>query len=249
VRRAAILVAITSLLGCGSDSASETRKVTVLAASSLKSVLESLAEEYEADDPDVDVVLSFDSSSKLALQITEGAPADLFASADDVSMQSVVDEGLVAGDPDVIATNRLAIVVPPGNPEAITDLADLGRPGLVVALCAPSAPCGRYAASAFERAGVPVPSASQEENVTAVLTKVRLGEADVGIVYVTDVRGAGDAVTGVPIATEHAVVARYPVAVLTAGSSQADAAALKQLLLSRTGRRILADAGFGPPDG
>ncbi len=247
--RAGILLVIAALLACGSDGASEnrTRTVTVLAASSLKVVFESLAEAYEAENADVDVVLSFDSSSKLALQITEGAPADLFASADEVSMQTVVDEGLAVEEPDVFATNRLEIVVPAGSPESIAGLADLGRPGLVLALCAPAAPCGRYAATAFERAGVAAPAASQEENVTAVLTKVRLGEADAGVVYVTDVRSAGAAVTGVPIPAEHNVVARYPVAVLRFGANQADAAAFGQLLLSAAGRRILADAGFGAP--
>jgi molybdate transport system substrate-binding protein len=189
------------------------------------------------------VELNFGGSSTLAAQITQGAPADVFASADQPNMQKVVDAGL-AGAPATFATNRLQLVVGPGNPKGIRSLADLARPGLVVVLCAPAVPCGTYAAQALGKAGVTVHPASQEQDVKAVVTKVQLGEADAGIVYRTDVRAAGAAVAGVDIPADQNVTAEYPIAELK-GASPA-AAGFVDFVRSPEGQLILGGFGFGP---
>src|SRR2546423_11168819 len=147
--------------------------------------------------------------SALAGNWQEGAPADVLATADNTTMQQAVAAGDAVG-PHVFAKNRLEIVVPRGSPKEVAGLADFGRLR-VVALAAPSVPAGRYAAEAFARAGLPLPPASQEPDVRAVLTKVELGEADAGVVYVTDGLAAGDRVTRVTIPPEHNVVASYVV--------------------------------------
>ena len=189
------------------------------------------------------VQLNFGGSSTLAAQITQGAPADVFASADQASMQRVVDAGDATARA-VFATNRLQLVVGPGNPKGIHSLADLARPGLVIVLCAPAVPCGAYAAQALGKAGVTVHPASQEQDVKAVLTKVELGEADAGIVYETDVRAAGRAAAGIDIPAGENVIADYPIALLK-GASRA-AAEFVDFVRSPDGQRILAGFGFGP---
>ncbi len=221
--------------------------VTVLAASSLTESFEDIAAAFEGEHPDVDVQLSFDASSALATQIQEGVPADVFASADGTNLAKVADAGLGAGEPVVFATNRLQIAVPKGNPAGVEGLADLAAGGLRLALCAPEVPCGRYAAQAFAQAGLEVPSASQEENVRGVLTKVALGEADAGIVYVTDVRTNGD-VEGVDLPAAHQVVAAYPATVLRDAGDPEAAAAFLAFLSGQDAQAILRAAGFGEPD-
>jgi len=162
-------------------------------------------------------------------------------------MQKLVDTGLVMGSPRVFATNRLQIVVPAGNPKGITGLADLRRPGLVVVLCAPAVPCGRYADQALQRAGVGLVPASQEADVKAVVSKVALGEADAGIVYVTEVKAGGVKVQGIVIPDNENVVAGYPIAVLKAAHDGRAAQAFVDFVLSPAGPRVLAGFGFGGP--
>ncbi len=187
--------------------------------------------------------LNFGGSAALATQITQGAPADVFASADQPNMQKVVAAGYVSAAA-VFATNRLQVVVGHGNPKGIHSLADLARPGLVLVLCAPAVPCGAYGAQALSKAGVTVHPASQEQDVKAVVTKVHLGEADAGIVYRTDVRAAGSGVEGVDIPAEQNVTAAYPIAVLK-GAVPA-AGGFVDFVRSPQGQRILAGFGFGP---
>jgi molybdate transport system substrate-binding protein len=163
------------------------RTLMVFAAASLAVPFGSLAEAFGALHPDTDVELHCAGTPRLVVQIREGAPVDVFASADEPNMQAVADAGLVLGAPRVFARNRLAIVVPRGNPRGIRALADLARPAVTVLLCGPQVPAGRYARQALARASVEVHPASDEPSVQGVLTKVRLGEADAGIVYVTDV--------------------------------------------------------------
>src|SRR5260370_1600895 len=146
------------------------------------------------------VKFTFSGSSTLVSQIQQGAVGDVFASADQPNMQKLINAGLTAESPIVFARNDLEIVVGKGNPKHITSLADLARSGLVVVLCAPAVPCGRYAAQALRKAGVTVNPASQEADLTGVLRKVALNEPDPGIVYVTDVRPPGAAVPRHPIA-------------------------------------------------
>jgi molybdate transport system substrate-binding protein len=161
-------------------------------------------------------------------------------------MQKAVDAGLVAGSPSIFAHNRLEIVVGSGNPKHVAGLSDLGRSGLVVVLCAPVVPCGHYAAQALQNAGVTVQPASQETDVKAVVSKVALGEADAGIVYVTDVKAAGAAVQGVQIPLSANVVADYPVAVLKDSQNAPLARAFISYLLG-AGQATLGRYGFTGP--
>src|SRR5437868_544413 len=181
--------------------------ITVFAASSLNAAFTTLGADFEKSHPGTMVRFSFAGSSSLAAQIQQGALGDVFASADQPNMQKVIQAGLTSQMPIVIARNDLEIVVAKGNPKHVEALADLARSGLVVVLCAPAVPCGHYAAQTLQKAGVSVKPASQEADVKSVLSKVALGEADAGLVYVTDVKSAGNAVEGVAIPAVLNVVA------------------------------------------
>lgn len=228
------LVSFFALASCGgaSDDA-----VVVFAAASLTDAFEEIAEAYTAETGD-EVVLSFAGSSDLAAQIGEGAPAEVFASADVANM--------VESDPDgtarTFATNRAEIVVEPGNPHAISTLADLDDPDLLVVVCAEQVPCGSYTATVFDRAGIDVAPASFESNVRAVLTKVALGEADAGIVYATDVVAADGSVDGVPIGDEFNVDATYPIVALDDTGDD-----FVEFVLGDRAQAILRSHGFGSP--
>jgi molybdate transport system substrate-binding protein len=221
--------------------------VTAFAAASLTSAFQAVAAAFEKTHPDAKVQLNLAGSSTLAQQIEQGAPADVFASADETNMQQLVKTGAIAGTTQIFARNRLQIVVAPGNPKGITGLADLTKPGLTIALCGPTVPCGRYAAEAFHKAGVTAPASSQELDVKAVLNKVAMGEADAGIVYVTDVRAAGSKVAGVDIPESSNVVARYPIAVVKDAPNLAAAITFMDYVLSPDGQQVLARFGFLPP--
>jgi molybdate transport system substrate-binding protein len=249
------LLAVALLVGvgaCGSGgsggSGSPPARVTlrVFAASSLTEAFGALGDAFESSHPGVDVRFNFAASSALAQQITEGAPADVFVSADEPNMAKVVDGGGAVGSPVVVARNRLSIVVEKGNPKRITSLRDLARPGTVVVLCAPEVPCGRYAAAALSTSGVTVRPASLEENVKAVVTKVALGEADAGIVYVTDVRAASKDVDGVAIdvAGAPALQAVYPAVVVRGARDRSLARAWVSFVRSPDAQRTLARFGF-----
>ncbi len=249
--RCASVVAAACLVACGSPApASSTpapRTVTVFAAASLTAAFQAIGSALGRANPRLQAEFNFAGSSALVAQIQQGAPADVFASADQPNMQKLVDGGLVSGSPRVFATNRLQLVVPAGNPKGITRLADLARPGLVVVLCAPAVPCGRYAAQALQKAGVSLVPASQEADVKGVVSKVALGEADAGIVYVTDVNAGGGRVQGIAIPDDQNVVATYPIAVVTPAQVGRGAQAFVDFVLSPQGQRILASFGFGGP--
>jgi molybdate transport system substrate-binding protein len=183
----------------------------------------------------------YDGSSTLATQIGEGAPADVFASADEKNMSKVAAQ---APDPQLFAGNTLVIAVPKGNPGGVATLADLAR--VTTVLCAPEVPCGAASATLLSNADVRVTPASSEQNVTAVLTKVAAGEADAGLVYATDVNGRDDVETIVPAGAD-AVVNRYPIAAMTDAPNPAAAAAFVAFVLGEDGQRVLADAGFRAP--
>jgi molybdate transport system substrate-binding protein len=221
--------------------------VTVFAASSLTDALRKAGEQLKAKHPGTDLVFNFGSSSTLATQITSGAPADVFASADEANMQKIVDATLSDGPPAVFAGNRLQIAVAPSNPKRIAGLADLARPDLVVVLAGPTVPAGRYALEALQKAGVTVSPASQEIDVRAVLNKVALGEADAGIVYVTDVKSAATRVAGVDIPEQHQVAARYPIAVVKGSKNARLARAFADFLRSDDGQKLLTELGFSRP--
>lgn len=228
---------------CG-GTATPVRTTTVFAAASLTAPLTALAAEFEHAHAGVRVELHFAGTPQLVLQLREGARADVFASADETNMQRVVAAGQAAGAPQAFAHNRLAIVVPAGNPKSIGDLADLSRADLRVALCGPEVPAGRYARQALAKAGVELAPVSDEPSVKAVVAKVRLGEIDAGIVYRTDARAEG--VEALPVAALHDVVASYPIVALRGARRADDAAAFVAFVLSASGQRILAEHGFEP---
>ena len=236
--------------GCGNDRPSSTTAggdTTVFAAASLTDAFTELGEAFIAANPDARVTFNFAASSELVTQIDEGAPADVFASADWNNMTKLTDAGSTAGQPVVFTTNLAEIVVEPGNPRGITGVADLAHEDLLVISCAPEVPCGRYAQQILDNAGVSVTFRSLEENVRAVVSKVTLGEADAGIVYVTDVINAGDAAGGVEIPGELNVVAEYPIAVTQESPDPEAARAFVEFVLSAEGQAILESYGFVSP--
>jgi molybdate transport system substrate-binding protein len=246
-RFASLLVACVILSPARASTAAESAdaRVTVLAAASLTEAFKSIGSAFEKTHPGLTV--EFGASSTLVIQIKEGAPGDVFASADESNMQAAADAGELAGAARIFATNRLTIVVPKGNPKRVTSLADLSRSGVTVALAAPQVPAGKYAAQIFTKAGVAVPQASQELDVRAVLNKVAMDEADAGIVYVTDIRAGGGKVEAVPIPEQYNVVARYPIAVLKHAAHPKEAQAFVDFVLSPPGQGTLAQFGFAPP--
>jgi molybdate transport system substrate-binding protein len=241
--------------GCGDDhdeaSAASgdipSGEITVFAAASLTDVFSELGDAFTAANPDTEVTLNFASSSDLVAQIGEGAPADVFASADEPNMAKLTAGAGTTGEPEVFATNRLEIIVAPGNPHRIVTVADLAGRDLIVVTAAPQVPIGKYAAEVLASAGVEVTPKSLEENVKAIVTKVVLGEADAGIVYATDVRAAGPDADGVEIPVDLNVVATYPIAVPAGSPNQGAAAAFVDFVLSPEGQAILASFGFGSP--
>lgn len=222
-------------------------QVTVFAASSLSAAFNEVGGAFHTRYPNARAQFSFAGSQVLAAQIAQGAPADVFASADRPNLDKVVGGGYSDGQPKDFVSNKLAIVVAAGNPRAISSLADLARPGLVVVLCAPAAPCGAYAQQALTRAGVQVNPRSQEQDVKGVVTKVSLKEADAGIVYVSDMMAAGPSVLGVNIPDAQNVVANYPIVRVKNGPNRAAAQAFIDFVLSPEGQAILARHGFGAP--
>ncbi|MEZ3155676.1 molybdate ABC transporter substrate-binding protein [Microbacterium sp. BWR-S6Y] len=227
--------------GDPTSSAALSGTVEVYAAASLQRSFDEIAAAFEQQNPGVTVSPVYDGSSTLATQIGEGAPADVFASADEKNMAKVVAQ---APDPQVFAANTLVIAVPAGNPAQVSALADLAR--VTTVLCAPEVPCGAASQTLLSNAGVAVTPASSEQNVTAVLTKVAAGEADAGLVYATDVVGRDDVEAIVPAGAD-AVVNRYPIASLADAPNPAAADAFVAFVLSDAGQKILADAGFRAP--
>jgi molybdate transport system substrate-binding protein len=220
--------------------------VTVFAAASLTDAFGALASAFEDANPDASVELNVGASSSLREQILAGAPADVFASANTSNMDQVVEAGAVEGEPAVFARNELQIVVPAGNPGDVDGLDDFADPDLLVGLCAEEVPCGQFGREVLAKANVTPAQDTDEPDVRSLLTKVEAADLDVGLVYATDVRSAGDAVEGIEIPDEHNVVADYPVAALSAAAEPAVAAAFVAFVLSAAGQGILASHGFVP---
>lgn len=220
--------------------------LTVFAAASLKGAFTDLGKLFEDEHEGVSVQFSFAGSSDLVAQLQQGAPADVFASADTATMDKAVDDGLVEA-PVEFASNILQIATPPGNPAEIASLDDLAKPGVKVVLCAPAVPCGSAAQAVEKAAGIDIKPVSEESSVTDVLNKVVTGEADAGLVYVTDVLAAGDKVVGVPFDESADAVNNYPIAALR-DSKHADLATqFVDLVTSGQGEDILTGAGFEQP--
>ncbi|WP_257994590.1 molybdate ABC transporter substrate-binding protein [Brevibacterium paucivorans] len=242
----AAVVALTltccALTSCGK--ADPGSSLTVFAAASLKKSFEEIGKDFE-EETGTAVALNFAGSSGLVEQMKSGAPAQVFASADEPTMDTASQAGLVH-DPRIFATNTLTIAVPRGNPANITGLEALSRPGVKVAVCAPAVPCGNATRKLLSRRGVPLKPATEESKVTAVLTKVESGQVDAGLVYVTDAR-ASDKVEAVDLPQVGAVVNRYPIAVTSQGEKTASAAQFVEFVLSERAQQVLQSNGFGQP--
>ncbi|WP_369135887.1 molybdate ABC transporter substrate-binding protein [Modestobacter sp. I12A-02662] len=257
-RLLAIGVLVTTLAGCGTAGGTTaspaptadgapTGTVTVFAAASLTDVFTDLGAVLEDQQPGLRVQFSFAGSSALAAQLAQGAPADVFASADQAQMAVVTGAELADGEPAVFARNELEIAVPAGNPGGVTGLANFADPDLTLAVCAPTVPCGAAAGAVFAAAGITARPDTEEEDVRAALTKVQLGEVDAALVYATDVRAAGDAVEGIPFPESARQLNEYPICALAAAPDPAGAQAFVDLVRSAVGQRALADAGFRSP--
>ena len=261
---AVVGVLALALTACGSDGGSGTSTaettaatseasselsgtMTVLAAASLTETFDQLKQQLTAEHPGVTVQESYGASSTLARQIVDGAPADVFAAASTSTMKTVTDAGLADGKPAVFVRNTLQIAVPSDNPAQITSLADLATPEVKVALCEPQVPCGSATQTALTDAGVAVTPVTLEQDVKAVLTKVRLGEVDAGLVYRTDVISAGSEVLGIDFPEAQQAINDYPIVVLSDAPNPEAAAAFVELVRSPKGLAVLTKAGFAAP--
>ncbi|MGH3906212.1 MAG: molybdate ABC transporter substrate-binding protein [Pseudonocardiaceae bacterium] len=244
------------LAGCGANESSQSggpdtsappAKVTVLAAASLTDVFGQLEPAFEEANPGADLQFSFAGSSDLAQQIVNGAPADVFASANTKQMKVVSDAGLAEGQSQVFTTNVLTIVVPPANPKGIKTFADLARREVTEVVCAPQVPCGSATEKIEKSTGVQLSPASEEPDVRSVLSKVAAGEADAGLVYVTDARSAGGQVEQIDFPEAKDALNEYPIAALKDAPQPQFARAFVDFVLGPQGQQALADAGFGKP--
>jgi molybdate transport system substrate-binding protein len=239
------------LAACGSSGGTATTSptplsgtVAVFAAASLTASFNALGTSFQAANPGVTVTFNYAGTPTLVTQIDQGAPADVFASADTTNMDKLKADGFTTGTPEVFAHNKLEIVVGPGNPKGISGLADLAKPGVIYITEAPTVPAGKYALQALQKAGVTVSPKSLETDVKSVISKIELGEADAGIVYTTDVTAAGSKVQGVPIADADNVIATYPIVAVKASANLTAANAFIAYVLSAAGQSKLQSFGF-----
>jgi molybdate transport system substrate-binding protein len=228
----------------GGSSSSSPTEIKVFAAASLTAAFGRIGQDFTAANPNTKVTFNFAGSQALATQIQQSAPAEVFASADTTNMGKVSSQ---VNTPRNFASNLLQIVVAKGNPKGVKTLSDLSNPDLKVVLAAPDVPAGKYAGQALDAQHVSVRPVSLEDNVKAVITKVSLGEADAGIVYVTDVSAGGDKVEGVDIPTSQNVPATYPIATVKASTHQSQAQAFMDMVTSDQGQQVLKSFGFLPP--
>jgi molybdate transport system substrate-binding protein len=244
----AILVAIGIVVSACTASGNEDRIILVVSAgSSLSDAFTEIEATFETANPDIDVQLNLGGSSALREQILAGAPADVFAPADLVPMDLLVAERQIEDDPAIIATNSLAIGLPPGNPGAVTGLDDFSNPELLIGLCSEEVPCGRYARQILSNAGVVASIDTNEPDVRSLVSKIELGELDAGIVYATDVVGARGELEDIDITAEFNVTVLYPIAVLADSLHPAEAEMFVEFVLSDEGQIALQQAGFGAP--
>src|SRR3954454_17546929 len=253
---AVIALATAATAACGGPSKAKTSSdanrpatgtITVFAAASLTGAFTEIGKAFQTANPGASVRFNFASSSTLATQINQGAPADVFASADDANMKRVTDADSNLGTPIEFATNKLQVIVGKGNPKGVTSVTDLAKFGITSVTCDPAVPIGTYTQQVFQKAGITVKPKSLEPDVKGIVTKVTAGEADAGVVYATDVLAAGSNAQGVVIPDTWNVVAHYPVSVIRATKDAYSAQVFMKYVLSGDGQAILARWGFTGP--
>ncbi len=250
--------ALTALAGCSepatpaqsaapaaSSASSLSGSIIVDAAASLNVVFPAMAKSFEAANPGTTVTFNFGGSSDLAASIVSGSPADVFAAASDTTMATVTDAKRNAATPITVAQNELEIATPPGDPGGVTGLADFADASKTIVVCAKEVPCGAAAQKVFGLARITAKPDSYEQSVSAVLTKVETGEADAGLVYVTDVKGAGDKVKGITFPEAAQAITAYPIAPLTDSKNPALAQAFTDYVVDH--QADLRAAGFLAP--
>ena len=242
---AASALLVLPLTACGGGGGDDDTTITVLAASSLTGTFTELGKEFEKQHPGVTVKFAFDSSATLALQATQGAPADVLATADTATMDSA--KAAQAGPPKVFATNRLVLATPADNPARVTRFADLDRSSVKFVMCVPTAPCGKVGQALLDRDHITGKPVSQEVDVKSVLAKLTEGEADAGLVYTTDAVAAGDQVTQLQIPGSAEQITTYPIVTLDQSKHADLAQEFVDLVTGPTGRQVLQQAGFGKP--
>jgi molybdate transport system substrate-binding protein len=250
------VLALALISGCGTSgrppasspaTPSAGGTIIVAAAASLSKSFTDIGEQFKTENPGVSVEFSFAGSSDLVAQLTQGAPADVFASADTKNMDKAAQADLLAGDPVNFAVNTLTIAVAPGNPKKIASFKDLTQPGLNVVVCAPQVPCGSATLNVEQATGVRLNPVSEESSVTDVLNKVTAGQADAGLVYVTDAIGVGDKVGTVAFPEAAGVVTTYPIAVLRGAKNPELARKFVDVVTGAAGQKVLSAAGFAKP--
>lgn len=265
IAAAVTTVLLVALAGCGTGSAGSgpsatatasgspsgssqvSGKITVLAAASLTESFTTIGKDFEAAHPGTTVTFSFGSSATLATQVNQGAPADVFASADQRTMKMVTDQGNEATKPVIFVTNTLEIAVPKGNPGKITGLSDFANPKKKTALCAKEVPCGAAAQKVFKAAKITATPVSYEADVKAALQKVETDEVDAALVYKTDVASAAGSVTGIDFPEASEAVNEYPITTLKSSKQRATAEAFVNYVATGPGQQVLKKAGFGAP--
>ena len=233
-------------------------ELTIFAAASLKNMLGEAETAYEAANPGTDLTISTDSSAALETQIEQGAPADVFLSADTTNPQKLVDAGLTSGKAVPFAGNKLTVIVPTDNPAAIQSAADLAKPGLRIIAAGDEVPITKYATQLVENLAAEADDpagfaaayvanvASKEDNVSSIVSKVALGEGDAGIVYVTDA-ASSDEVSAIAVPAAANVPATYAGVVVGESPNQEAAAAFLEWLTGAEGQAVLSSSGFLPP--
>jgi molybdate transport system substrate-binding protein len=241
------------LAGCGANDTAGTEPgaqqrvpVTVLAAASLTDVFNAMEPQFETANPTADLQFSFGASSDLATQIVNGAPGDVFASANERQMKVVTDAGKAAGTPQPFTTNVLTIVVPPGNPKNIRSFADLAKPDITELVCAPQVPCGAATEQIEKATNIALSPASEEPDVRSVLAKIEAREADAGLVYVTDAHSAEGKVEQINFPEARDAVNVYPIVAIEGAEQAQLAGAFVEFVLGPEGQRELTAAGFTP---
>jgi molybdate transport system substrate-binding protein len=248
--RVLVLFSVLALIsGCGSSEqpTATSTEITVFAAASLKQTFTEIGEQFKTENPGTSVEFSFAGSSDLVTQLSQGAQADVYASADTKNMDKAMQAGLLAGDPVNFASNTLTIAVAPGNPKKIASFKDLTQQGINVVVCAPQVPCGSATQKVEQATGVTLNPVSEESSVSDVLNKVTTGQADAGLVYVTDAKGAGDKLAEVPFPEAAGAVNTYPIAVLKESKNPELARKFVDLVTGESGQNVLIAAGFGKP--